>query len=78
MFITKTVQVSNAEYCTISQSSLGLGDNIRIIEINIQRHPSYGYHFVTGWGVDGGGTLFVYFDGAINASVDLMISYRKI
>ena len=78
LFITKTVQVTNAAYCAMSQSYLGLGKNIRIIEINTIRDPSYGYHFVTGWGVDTNGTLYVYFDGSINAVVDLMITYRKI
>lgn len=72
--ITKAV---SASYVAITRSELGIGE-VYILDVNIARNPGYGYHFVIGHGVDAGGTLFVYFDGAISATVDIYVSYVKI
>ena len=49
-----------------------------VVDVNIQRHSNFGYHYVTGHGIDNNGDLFVYFDGAINTTVDIMIHYRLV
>ena len=50
-----------------------------LLDVNIQRSSNYGYHFVTGHGVDTNGNIFVYFDGPITYSgVIIMLHYRKI
>ena len=70
----KTIKktINNAAYTTIAVSEIGLA---YILDVNIVRHPDLGYHFVVGWGTDSSDTLFVYFDGAITASVNIMIHY---
>ena len=49
-----------------------------ILDINIQRTPAYGYHYVVGHGVDPSGDIFVYFDGKISTTVEIMIHYCNI
>ena len=49
-----------------------------LFDVNIERTQNYGYHFVTGHGFDSSGNLFAYFDGAINATVTIIIHYVKI
>ena len=62
-------------YCIITPSEIG-GSNRYILDVNIERTQTYGYHFVTGHGVDSSGNLFVYYNGAINANnVQIMIHY---
>ena len=70
--MTKTI--SDQPYTVITHSELNIGE-VYILDVNIMRSPNYGYHFVTGHGVDSSGNLFVYFDGAINATVHIMIHY---
>ena len=70
--ITKTI--NNQSYAVITKSELNIGE-VFIIDVNIHRSEVYGYHFVTGHAVDDSGNLFVYFDGAINATVTIMIHY---
>ena len=48
---------------------------IFILDVNITRDSTYGYHYVVGHGVDASGNLFVYFDGRITATVGIMIHY---
>ena len=66
--------ISNQTYAVITGSELNI-DTAFIFDVNIERSPNYGYHFVTGHGFDSSGNLFVYFDGAINATVTIMIHY---
>ena len=72
--VTKTI---NDSYTVITQSELNIGE-VFIIDVNIMRAPNFGYHFVTGHGVDNSGNLYVYFDGTINATLDVFVHYRKI
>ena len=73
--MTKTI--SNQPYTVITHSELNIGE-VYILDINIMRSPNYGYHFVIGHGVDGSGNLYVYFDGSINATVDVFVHYVPI
>ena len=66
--------ISNQTYAIITGSELNI-DTDFIFDVNIERNPNYGYHFVAGHGFDSSGNLFVYFDGAINATVTIMIYY---
>ena len=70
--VTKTI--SNQPYTVITKSELNIGTAM-ILDVNIERTQTYGYHFVTGHAVDSSGNLFVYFDGAMNATVTIMIHY---
>lgn len=70
--MTKTIP--NQPYVVITKSEIGVSNGY-ILDVNIERSPNYGYHYVTGHGVDSSGNLFVYFDGAINATVLIMIHY---
>ena len=72
--ITKTI--NNQTYVKITKSELNF--NGFILDVNITRDPTYGYHYVTGHGVDTSGDLFVYFDGAINTNVDILVHYRLV
>lgn len=75
---TKEVSVSNASYISISGSELESmfnGNGISIVNINIPRNSTTFYHFVTGFGINPDGSLFVYFDGAITGSTTLHIYY---
>ena len=74
MIIQKNVSDS---YCVITPSEMNI-PLMYILDVNIQRSPGYGYHFVVGHGVDDSGNLFVYFDGKISATVGIMIHYSKI
>lgn len=67
----------NGDYVVLSPAEVGIG-NTYIIDVNIHRAPHYGYHFVVGHGVDASGNLYVYFDGPIRATVDIMIHYVSI
>ena len=71
-----TKSINNQTYVSISKSELNF--NGFILDVNITRDPTYGYHYVVGHGVDTNGNLFVYFDGTINASVDILIHYRLV
>ena len=73
--ITKTI--NNQSYTVITRSELNIGE-VFIIDVNISRSPTFGYHFVTGHGVDNSGNLYVYFDGSINATLDIFVHYRRI
>ena len=73
--ITKTI--NNQSHTVITKSELNIGE-VFIIDVNIQRDPSLGYHFVTGHGVDNSGNLYVYFDGVINATLNVFVHYRII
>lgn len=73
--ITKTI--NNQTYVSISKSELN-NINAYIISVYIERLSTYGYHYVVGYGIDTSGNLFVYFDGAINANVIIMIFYRLV
>ena len=70
--MTKTV--SNQTYAIITRSELNISE-VFVLDVNIQRTPNYGYHYVTGHGFDSSGNLFVYFDDAINAEVNIMVCY---
>ena len=74
-FVTKTI--SNQTYAVITGSELNIGTAI-VFDVNIERSSNYGYHFVNGHGFDSSGNLFVYFDGAINATVTIMIHYATL
>ena len=69
--------ISNQTYAVITGSELNIGTAF-VLDVNIERSPNYGYHFVTGHGFDSSGNLFAYFDGAINATVTIIIHYVKI
>ena len=69
--------ISNQTYAIITGSELNIGTAF-VLDVNIERNPNYGYHFVTGHGFDSSGNLFAYFDGAINATVTIIIHYVKI
>lgn len=58
-------------------SAFNRSDNM-IVNVNIDRRPSYGYHFVTGFGFAEYLNLFVYFDGKINANVQIYIYGMKV
>lgn len=74
MIIQKNVSDS---YCVITPSEMNM-PLMYILDVNIERTPAYGYHFVTGHGVDSSGNLFVYFDDKISTTVRIMIHYSKI
>ena len=74
---TVTKIISDETYTVLTGDELNIG-NTYILDINIVRHPDLGYHFVTGYGIDISGNLFVYFDGSINASVNIMVHYVPI
>ena len=62
---------TNGAYAIITASELGLQNvTSNVINVNIQRNASTGYHFVTGFGWEGS-NLYVYFDGAIDTNVDV-------
>ena len=69
--------ISNQTYAVITDSELNIGAAF-ILNVNIERNPNYGYHFVNGHGFDSSGNLFVYFDGTINATVTIMIHYATL
>ena len=69
--------ISNQTYAVITDSELNIGAAF-ILDVNIERNPNYGYHFVNGHGFDSSGNLFVYFDGTINATVTIMIHYATL
>ena len=71
--VTKTI--SNQTYALITQSELNISGVIFVVDVNIQRAPGYGYHYVTGHAYDDSYNLFVYFDGVINAEVKIMVHY---
>lgn len=58
-------------------SKFNRSDNM-IVNVNIDRRANYGYHFVTGFGFAENLNLFVYFDGKINANVQIYIYGMKI
>ena len=70
-------KISNQSYVVITKSELNIGTAF-VLDVNIERSSNYGYHFVVGHGFDSSGNLFVYFDGAINATVTIIIHYVKI
>ena len=74
---TVTKIISNEAYTVLTSDELNIG-NAYILDINIVRHPDLGYHFVIGHGTDGFNNLFVYFDGSINTSVNIMVHYVPI
>ena len=69
--MTKTI--SNQTYTVITKFELF--SDAYILDVNIMRTSVYGYHFVTGHAVDDSGNLYIYFDGAINAVVNILIHY---
>ena len=70
--ITKSI---NANWAAFEANETGIPANSIILDVNIMRAPNYGYHFVVGHGVDSGGTLYAYLDGAITGSVSFYIHY---
>lgn len=53
-------------------------DDSMIVNVNIDRRAGYGYHFVTGFGFAEDLNMFVYFDGKINANVQIYIYGMKV
>ena len=58
-------------------SQFNRSDNM-IVNVNIDRRPGYEYHFVTGFGFAEDLNLFVYFDGKINANIQIYIYGMKV
>ena len=58
-------------------SAFNRSDNM-IVNVNKDRKYYYGYHFVTGFGFVEDLNLFVYFDGKINANVQIYIYGMKV
>ena len=74
--IPKTI--NNQTYVTISKSEFKKLKNGFVVDVNIGRTAEYGYHYVTGHAFDSSGTLYVYFDGSINTTVNILIHFRNI
>ncbi len=73
--VTKSI---NGDYVTFSRAETGIPEAAYILDINIMRSETYGYHFVIGHGTDSGGTTFAYLDGAVSANVQFHIHYAII
>lgn len=58
-------------------SRFNRSDNM-IVNVNIDRRPGYAYHFVTGFGFAEDLNMLVYFDGKINANVQIYIYGMKV
>ena len=66
--------INNEAYTFMTPAEIN-DSKIFILDVNITRDSTYGYHYVVGHGVDPSGNLFVYFDGRITATVAIMIHY---